>query len=54
MAAEQEEMKQIYKDDKSLAKRAERFITEEYRQEYREIMHIRLRRLRSCNVMLGY
>ena len=54
MAAEQEEMKQIYKKDQTLAKRAERFIAEEYRQEYREIMHIRLRRLRSCNVMLGY
>jgi hypothetical protein len=31
MAAEQEEMKQIYKDDKTLVKRAERFIPEEYR-----------------------
>ena len=42
MAAEQEEMRQIYKKDQTLAKRAARFIPGEYEKDYQEIMNRRL------------
>ena len=41
MPAEQEEMRQIYKDEQTLAKRAEQFITEEDKQEYWDIIYSR-------------